>query len=165
VASGGCLGAPPGVEPVRGFEVERYLGRWYEIARLDHRFERGLEAVTAEYTLRSDIEIGVRNRGFDPEAGEWKEAEGRARFVYDSDIGHLKVSFFGPFYASYVIFELDGNYGWAFVSGYDLSYLWLLARSPVVDDELRQAFVARAREIGFDVDGLIWVDQSRNEGD
>lgn len=160
---GGCVGTPAGVEPVRGFEVERYLGRWYEIARLDHSFERGLEAVTAEYTLRDEEEIEVLNRGFDADEGEWKQAEGRARFVHDPDIGHLKVSFFGPFYGSYVIFGLDENYTWAFVSGYDDSYLWLLARSPVVDDELGDAFVARARELGFDVDQLIWVDQSRNE--
>lgn len=156
----GCTGVPTGVEPVRGFEVERYLGRWYEIARLDHSFERGLENVSAEYRLRDDGGIDVLNRGYAPGSGEWKQAEGRAYFVGERGVGHLKVSFFGPFYSSYVVFELDPDYRHAFVSGYDRDYLWLLARTPEVTPALRERFVGRAASLGFPVEGLIWVDQA-----
>lgn len=155
----GCVGHPVGVSPVQGFELERYLGKWYEIARLDHSFERGLERVTAEYSLRDDGGLRVINRGFDPAQGRWKEAEGRAYFVRRSDEGYLKVSFFGPFYGAYVVFELDPEeYRYAFVSGPNESYLWLLARTPQIDDQLRERFLERARQSGFDTGGIIFVD-------
>lgn len=155
----GCTGLPAGVEPVKDFELERYLGRWYEIARLDHPFERGLEQVTADYSLAADGSVNVLNRGLDPEAG-WQSAEGRARFAGEAEIGHLEVSFFGPFYASYVVFELDSQgYQYAFVCGYDRSYLWLLSRTPVVSRELKDHFVQRVAELGFAADELIFVDQ------
>jgi apolipoprotein D and lipocalin family protein len=158
-----CLGMPEGVEPVTGFEVDRYLGRWYEIARLDHGFERGLDGVNANYSLREDGAVGVLNRGFDVAEGEWDAAEGVARFVRDERTGYLKVSFFGPFYGSYVIFDLDkADYRYAFVSGFNRSYLWLLARTPTVEESLKDRFVARAAALGFDTSALIWVDQSRN---
>ena len=132
---GGCLGMPEGVKPVGEFELDRYLGKWYEIARLDHSFERGLEKVTAEYSLRDDGGVKVINRGYSARKGEWKEAEGKAFLVEDASTGYLKVSFFGPFYGSYVIFELErAGYQYAFVSGPDESYLWLLARTPQVSD-------------------------------
>ena len=156
-----CLGAPRGVRPVRGFDVDRYLGKWYEIARLDHSFERGLDRVTAEYSRRDDGGVKVVNRGYSRADGEWEEAQGKAYFVGDGDVGHLKVSFFGPFYGSYVVFELDEeDYSYAFVSGPDKSYLWLLSRTPTVDDSLKERFRRRAEELGFEVDELILVDQS-----
>ena len=102
-----CTGMPEGVQPVSDFELDRYLGKWYEIARLDHSFERGLTQVTAEYSLRDDGGVRVVNRGFSADKGEWNEAEGKAYFVESPDLGYLKVSFFGPFYGSYVVFELD----------------------------------------------------------
>ena len=77
----GCTGIPEGIEPVTGFDQERYLGAWYEIARLDHSFERGLSEVTATYSTNPDGSIAVLNRGFDQEEGRWREAEGVARFV------------------------------------------------------------------------------------
>ncbi len=123
---------PASVEPVQGFDLNRYLGKWYEIARLDHSFEEGLDNVTAVYSLRDDGGVNVVNRGFLSKDDVYQEAEGRAYFVNDSDEGYLKVSFFRPFYASYVIFELDQDgYQYAFVSGPDTSFLWLLSRTPV----------------------------------
>jgi apolipoprotein D and lipocalin family protein len=155
----GCTGVPEGIRPVGGFELERYLGTWYEIARLDHTFERGLEQVTATYTLRDDGGVRVINRGYFAADSQWEEAEGKAYFVDAPDVGHLKVSFFGPFYGSYVIFELDSNdYQYAFVAGPDRSYLWLLSRTPQVSESLRQRFVARATELGFATEELIFVD-------
>ena len=157
----GCTGVPKGIEPVTGFDQQRYLGTWYEIARLDHSFEEGLSQVTAEYSLNNDGSIKVINRGYNAEAGEWKEAEGRAVFVGDSDVGHLKVSFFGPFYASYVVFELDDQYTTAYITGYDRDYLWLMSRTPEVSDEVLEAFKARAEAEGFELGELIVVEQSR----
>jgi len=156
-----CLGVPEGVEPVSRFEADRYLGRWYEIARLDHSFEEGLSNVTAEYGRRDDGGVRVINRGFDTEDQEWSDIEGIARFVGPEDEAHLKVSFFGPFYASYVVFDLAEDYSHAFVSGYNTDYLWLLAREPEVSDALRDRFVSRARQLGFDVSDLEWVVHDR----
>lgn len=147
----------PGVEPVGSFDLSRYLGRWYEIARLDHSFERGMDAVTAEYSMREDGGVKVVNRGYLTAQSEWKEAIGKAYFVKDPKTGFLKVSFFGPFYGSYVIFELDTeNYQYSFVSGPDTSYLWLLARTPEVEPAVLERFIARSRELGFDTDALIY---------
>jgi apolipoprotein D and lipocalin family protein len=154
----GCLGMPEGVKPVNDFELERYLGTWYEIARLDHSFERGLDNVTAQYSLRDDGGVRVINRGYSAEKGEWKEAEGKAFFVDENNRGYLKVSFFGPFYGSYVVFELDKNdYQYAFISGPDLSYLWLLSRTPQISDEAKRNFELKARSLGFKVEDLVWV--------
>ncbi|MDO6825045.1 lipocalin family protein [Marinobacter sp. 1_MG-2023] len=154
-----CTGVPQGIQPVTGLDPEKFLGEWYEIARLDHSFEEGLSQVTAEYELQDDGSIKVINRGFDAEAGEWSLAEGRAVFVGDETTGHLKVSFFGPFYASYVIFELDQDgYQYAYVTGYDRDYLWFLSRTPEVSEEALARFRRAAVEAGFDLDELIVVD-------
>ncbi|NVD06892.1 lipocalin [Vibrio sp. JPW-9-11-11] len=159
VVLSGCMGMPSGVTPVNNFELERYLGTWYEVARLDHSFERGLSKVTATYSLREDGGVNVLNRGYSESEGVWEEAEGKAFFVDDADQGYLKVSFFGPFYGSYVVFELDQtNYQYAFVSGPNTDYLWLLSRSPEVDPLLLDAFIAAAKQRGFDTDNLIMVD-------
>ncbi|MFT6791336.1 MAG: apolipoprotein D and lipocalin family protein [Cellvibrionaceae bacterium] len=156
----GCLGMPEKISPVDEFELKKYLGKWYEIARLDHSFERGLESVTAEYSLRKEDGFSVVNRGYSPEDGEWRVAEGKAYFVNKEDEGYLKVSFFGPFYGSYVIFELDKvNYEYAFVSGPDTSYLWLLSRSPNLPQEIIDKFKQRSKASGFDISHLIFVNQ------
>jgi apolipoprotein D and lipocalin family protein len=155
----GCLGAPEGVEPVRGFEVDRYLGRWYEIARLDHRFERGLEQVTATYALNRDGTVAVLNKGYDPAKGEWREAEGKAKFAGAPDVGALKVSFFGPFYGAYNVIDLDPGYQRALVVGPNLTYLWILARSPSLPQDELERLVAKARALGFDTSTLVYVRQ------
>ena len=158
----GCTSLPDGIDPVGGFELDRYLGKWYEIARLDHSFERGLDKVTAEYSIREDGGVKVVNRGYSSKEAKWDEAEGKAYFVRNSDEGYLKVSFFGPFYGSYVIFELDkDNYSYAMVCGPSRSYLWFLSRTPTVSDELARRFVEKAGELGFDTSELIMVDQTQ----
>ena len=143
---------------VDNFELNRYLGKWYEIARLDHSFERGLEAVSAEYSLRDDGGIRVINSGYNTDTQANQEAEGRAYFVDQPNLGYLKVSFFGPFFGSYVIFELDENYQYAFIAGNTTNYLWLLARTPEVSQELINQFISRANQLGFDTTQLIFVD-------
>ena len=154
----GCTGLPDGVTPVDHFQLERYLGTWYEIARLDHSFERGLSQVSAEYSLNTDGSVKVINRGYSAGNNKWKQAEGKAYFVKRPDQGFLKVSFFGPFYGSYVILELDKNdYAHALVCGPDRSYLWILARSPKISNEVKNALVAKASDLGFKTENLIWV--------
>ncbi len=155
----GCLGVPKGITPVEGFDLDRYLGTWYEIARLDHSFERGLEKVSATYSLRDDGGVKVLNKGYAPAENRWKQAEGKAYFVEGSDKGYLKVSFFGPFYGSYVVFELDKeNYQYAFVTSSNKSYLWLLSRTPKADKELIDRFREKTRKLGFATDDLIFVE-------
>jgi len=154
----GCLGMPESVQPITGFELERYLGKWYEVARLNHSFEKGLSQVTAEYSLREDGGILVLNRGFSESKNEWKEAEGKAYFVNSFSEGYLKVSFFGPFYGSYVVFELDRkNYQYAFISGPSKKYLWLLSRTPSVEIKIIEKFIEMSKSHGFDTDSLIFV--------
>jgi apolipoprotein D and lipocalin family protein len=156
----GCTGIPENVSPVTGFDVNRYLGRWYEIARLDHSFERGLEQVTAEYSLRDDGGLRVVNRGYDPSRQHWKEAVGKAYFTGNSDTGRLKVSFFGPFYGGYNIIELDHEaYQYALVSGPDTSYLWILARRPDLERPVVERLLRRAADLGFDTSQIIFVAQ------
>ncbi len=141
--------------------MNRYLGTWYEIARLDHSFERGLTSVTATYTLRKDGGIHVVNRGYDIASKKWKQAEGRAYFVETPDLGRLKVSFFGPFYGAYNIIALDKNhYQYSMVCGPNRSYLWILARQPVMDPKIRESLIDYARSLEFETDKLILVDHA-----
>lgn len=157
----GCLGYPDEIKPVEAFELNRYLGKWYEIARLDHSFERNLTHVTAEYSLRDDGGLEVVNTGYSIEKDTWKRAVGKAYFVEDENTGYLKVSFFGPFYGSYVIFELDrDDYTYAFIAGPSKSYLWFLSRTPAVDGELLQYFYSKSADLGYQTDEIIVVKQN-----
>ncbi len=148
---------PPGVEAVSPFDLQRYQGRWHEVARLDHSFERGLTNVSATYTPQPDGSVQVVNRGFSPASGEWREAIGKALFTGASTTGSLKVSFFGPFYGGYHVVFLDADYRWALVVGSDLSYCWILAREKTLDPDTRTALLARTKALGVATDALIWV--------
>lgn len=154
----GCTGVPSGIEPVKGFDVSRYAGTWYEIMRLDHSFEEGLTNVTATYTLRDDGTVGVLNRGYDPAECGWSEVEGTATFQEASDLVSLSVTFFWPFAGGYHVFHLDRDaYRYALVSGPTRDYLWILARSPDLDEETLSDLVSVARRNGFDTDELLRV--------
>jgi apolipoprotein D and lipocalin family protein len=155
----GCTGVPDGVETIDDFELDRYLGTWYEIARLDHRFERGLNNVTANYSMRDDGGVRVLNRGYVVDDGEWDEAEGKAYFTGDPSVGQLKVSFFGPFYGGYNVIALDrDNYSYSMVAGPNREYLWILAREPQLDATVVDDLVALAASLNFPVDDLIFVE-------
>jgi apolipoprotein D and lipocalin family protein len=157
----GCTGVPEGLEPVTGFELNRYLGKWYEIARLDHSFERNLSKVTAHYSKKEGGEIVVINRGFNTKTGEWKEIDGHARFIKSESVGSLKVSFFGPFYGGYHIIALDKeNYAYAMVAGPNRSYLWILARDKTLNAKTLSDLVSKARQWGFQTENLIYVEQN-----
>ncbi len=156
----GCAVTPNGITPVENFDVDRYLGTWYEIARLDHRFERGLSRVSATYSKRPDGGIDVLNRGLDSETGKWKEAKGRAYFISDPHVARLKVTFFWPFYGGYNVIALDReDYAHALVCGPNRNYLWILARTRQLDETVIQQLTAKAERLGFDTSQLIFVDQ------
>lgn len=152
-----CTGLPEGVQVVHDFNATRYLGKWYEIVRLDHRFERGLQGVTAEYTERADGGLDVVNSGYNSDNNKREAAEGKAYFIADRDVGRLKVSFFGPFYGAYNIIELDEDYRWAMVCGPDRDYFWILSRSPTMDDTVLDRLLQKATDLGFRTDELIRV--------
>ncbi len=155
-----CLDLPKGLTAVRPFDPDRYLGRWYEIVRLDHSFERGMEQVTAEYSHRADGGIRVLNRGWNPRTGTWKKAEGKAFPLGEPSEGRLKVSFFGPFYAAYNVIALDEQgYSWALVCGPTRKYFWILARTPHLPPELLEGLLERARAMGFPTERVIRVKQ------
>lgn len=152
-----CARIPGGVEPVTGFDLMRYLGTWYEIARLDHAFERDLVDVTADYTLQEDGVVRVVNRGRNKRTGEWEEAVGKAYLLESPDVGSLKVSFFGPFYGGYHVAKLEADYQMALVVGPNLGYAWILARTPAPDQALCNEFQETARQIGIEDDQWIWI--------
>lgn len=161
----GCSYAPPkGVAVVSPFELPRYLGTWYEIARLDHSFERGLSNVHARYRQRPDGSVEVINRGYDEKRRRWQEAVGTARFIGAENVGSLKVSFFGPFYGGYHLVALDQqDYRWALVMGPNRDYLWILARDKQLPAGVRERLLAHAAKLGIDVSQLIWVGHDRDD--
>lgn len=161
-----CATAPPDdVRPVTAFDLNRYLGQWHEIARLDHSFERGMRDVSATYSLQEDGSVKVVNRGYDTQRQAWKEAVGRAVFLGDSSTASLKVSFFGPFYGGYHVIALDQqHYRWSLVAGPDRDYLWILARDKSLPADVRERLLGEARALGFATEKLIWVEHGRSDG-
>jgi apolipoprotein D and lipocalin family protein len=160
----GCTNMPTKIQAVQNFDASRYLGKWYEIARLDHTFERGLSNVSATYTLRNDGGIDVLNRGFDKKSGLWKQAKGRAYFVKEKNVGRLKVTFFWPFYGGYNVIALDSeNYSYSLVCGPNRSYLWILAREKTLNKSLTDKLVKTAENLGFSTDKLIFVEHDLSD--
>ncbi len=154
-----CKTIPKGAVAVKPFDVNRYLGKWYEVARFDYRFEKNLNNTTAEYSLKDDGNIKVVNRGYDFVKGEWKEAMGKAKFVGDKDEAKLKVSFFGPFYAGYNVIAIDQDYKYALVAGKNLNYLWILSREKTIPASIKESYLQKARQLGYNTDKLNWVKQ------
>lgn len=151
---------PENVSPVTGFELDRYLGKWFEVARVDNRFEKGLIKTTAEYTLNGDGTVNVLNSGVDENSGRYKRASGTAEFVRDKYEGALKVSFFGPFYGGYNIVALDEDYRWAIIVGSSPKYFWVLSRTAEFPKELKERAIKVASEVGVTSDKLNWVQQN-----
>jgi apolipoprotein D and lipocalin family protein len=148
---------PKGKPVVTSFEKEKYLGKWYEIARLDFKFERGLSNTTAQYTLNDDGSLRVENRGYNAEKGVWKRAVGKAKFVGAASVARLKVSFFGPFYGAYNVLAVDPEYRYALVAGSGLKYLWLLSRETTLPEEVKVHYLRMATDLGYDTSQLLWV--------
>ncbi len=152
-----CATIPEGVMAVKPFNQEKYLGKWYEIARMDFRFERNLKNVTAEYSLKGTGIIRVDNRGYNYVTKEWKHAVGKAKFTGTPDEAKLKVSFFGPFYSGYNVIALDDEYKYALVAGKNLKYLWLLSRETTMPEKIKQSYLEKARLLGYQINNLVWT--------
>jgi apolipoprotein D and lipocalin family protein len=154
---------PDGATAVSPFDVKKYLGTWYEIARMDYRFERRLSNVSATYTVKGNGDIKVDNKGYSAEKQAWRESIGKAKFVKNANQGRLKVSFYGPFYAGYNIIDLDEQYKYALVAGNNLNYLWILSRKTTIPAKIKERFLAKAKELGYDTEALIWTKHNKQD--
>ncbi len=152
-----CASIPKGAVAVKPFDKEKYLGKWYEIARKDFKYERNLSNTTAEYSLNDDGTIKVDNRGYNTVKEEWTQAIGKAKFVGEENIAKLKVSFFGPFYSGYNVIAIDDEYKYALVAGKNLTYLWILSRYTTIPEDIKDKYLKVAEEIGYNTTDLIWV--------
>jgi apolipoprotein D and lipocalin family protein len=157
-----CVGIPDGVTAVQNFNKDKYLGKWYEIARFDFRFERNLDNTTAQYSINPDGSIKVLNQGYNYVKKEWDSAEGKAKFVGSESEARLKVSFFGPFYGGYNVVDIDENYQNALIYGNSTEYMWILSRNKTIDEATKKRFIEKAKKDGFDVSKLIWVNHNKN---
>jgi apolipoprotein D and lipocalin family protein len=153
---------PQNAAAVEDFDVRRYLGTWYEIARLDYIFERDVDNAVAQYSLNDNGTINVVNSGYNHQKREWVSAKGVAKFRGSGHIAALKVSFFGPFYAGYNVIALDADYKYALVAGRNLNYLWMLSRTKTIPDKTKNVYLALAEKVGYDTSQLIWVNQDKN---
>lgn len=161
LATNSCSTIPKGATAVRPFDKEKYLGKWYEIARLDFRFERNLNNTTANYSVNNDGSIKVDNQGYNYKTKQWKQAIGKAKFVGDQNVAMLKVSFFGPFYAGYNVIALDNEYKYALVAGKNLSYLWILSRETVIKEDVKQNYLKIAENLGYNTSALLWTEHDK----
>jgi apolipoprotein D and lipocalin family protein len=154
-----CVSIPKGATAITPFDKGKYLGTWYEIARMDFKFERNLNQTTANYSLNPDGSIKVVNRGYNYKTSKWSEAVGKAKFAGDPNVARLKVSFFGPFYSGYNVIALDTDYKYALIAGNNTGYMWILSRTKTVSEDVKQNYLKLAKGLGFNIDALIWVEQ------
>ena len=150
---------------VKDLDLKRYLGTWYEIARYDHKFERGLVGVTANYSLREDGKIKVVNSGYKKSLdGRFSSATGKA-YIPDpeSEPARLKVSFFWNFYGDYYVLELSEDYQWAIIGSSSDNFLWILSRTPQLETSVYEALTDKIESRGYDVSKLIQVEQKPSE--
>ena len=158
-----CASIPQKAKPVENFEVNRYLGTWYEVARFDFRFEKDLDNTSANYTLDKKGNVIVLNSGYNFVKKKWSKADGLAKFRGDKNIAALKVSFFGPFYSGYNVIALDENYQYALIAGKSLDYLWILSRTIELPDEIKTEYLKIAEDIGYDTSRLIWIKHDKDD--
>ena len=151
------VGIPDGATAVKNFDSKKYLGKWYEIARFDFRFEKDMNNVIAEYAMKENGHIKVDNKGYNYVKKEWKESVGEAKFVNKKTEAQLKVSFFKPIWAGYNVIDIDEDYQYALVVGSSLKYMWILSRTPEIPETTKLRFLAKAQKLGYNTDDLIWV--------
>lgn len=156
----GChVKRPRNLEVVQDFDIEKYAGKWYEIARFDFKHEKHLSHVTANYSLNADGSVKVENKGYNYVKKEWETATGVAKFNGDKSEGALKVSFFRPFYSGYNVVLMDPDYENALVFGENKRYIWFLSRNKAMPQATKQKFMDKAREYGYDMKKLVWTKQ------
>ncbi len=158
-----CVTIPEGAVAVKPLDTKKYLGKWYEIARLDFKYERDLDNTTAEYSLNDNGTIRVQNKGYNTKKQEWDQAIGKAKFVGDPNTAMLKVSFFGPFYSGYNVIAIDEEYKYALIAGESLKYLWILSRETTIPTEIRDKYLKLAQDIGYKTADLLWVKHDKTK--
>ena len=156
-----CAKIPEGAVAVTPFYKEKYLGKWYEIARIDFKYERDLNNTTAEYSINDDGSIKVDNKGYNTKTGEWDQAIGKAKFVGSENVGRLKVAFFASFYSGYNVIAIDDDYQYALVAGQSLKYLWILSRTTTIPEDVKENYLKIAEDIGYDTSDLLWVEHNQ----
>ena len=156
-----CSTIPKGITAIRQFNKSNYLGKWYEIARLDFKFERNLNNTTAEYSINTNGTIKVFNKGYNTKTNKWESATGKAKFVTDENVAMLKVSFFGPFYSGYNVIAIDKDYQYALIAGKNLKYLWLLSRKTTLPEDVRKNYLELAESLGYKTNALVWVNHDK----
>ena len=156
-----CQAIPKGAKPVTNFEAKKYIGEWYEIARLDFKFERNLNNTKAQYSLKDNGDIKVVNSGYNYVKNNWTEREGNAKFTGSDSIGALKVSFFGPFYSGYNVLAIDEAYKYALVAGKNLNYLWILSREKTIPNHVKETYLSKAKALGYNINDLVWVEHNK----
>ncbi|QES88324.1 lipocalin family protein [Rhizosphaericola mali] len=141
---------------IEHLDVKKYMGKWYEIARVENKFEKGLYNVTAEYQLQKNGTIRVQDSGYSQKKNKREQAIGKTKFTSKESNGGLKVSFFGPFYSAYNIVQLDENYKYALIFGKNSKYLWILSREKNVPSNIKQKYLNYASDNGYDTTKLVW---------
>ena len=152
-----CSTIPKGVIAVKPFDKAKYLGKWYEIARIDFKYERDLNNTTATYSLNNNGTIKVDNKGYNTKKEKWEQAIGKAKFTGNDDIAMLKVSFFDPFYSGYNVIAIDADYKYALIGGASYKYLWILSRDTNIPNEIKNKYVKIAKDIGYNTSDLLWI--------
>lgn len=147
------------LEPVQNFELDWYLGKWYEIGRFDFKWEKNLKNVTAEYSLNKNGTIKVVNSGYDYTEQKQKQSVGKAKFAGNKNEGSLKVSFFGPFYSDYKIIAIDSEYNYALVAGANKKLLWILCRTKTIPADVKERYIQTAQNAGYDLRDFVWTVQ------
>ncbi|MGJ1262214.1 lipocalin family protein [Sphingobacterium spiritivorum] len=147
------------IRGVSNFNLDSYLGQWYEIARLDFRWEKNLKNVTANYSLNEDGSIQVVNEGYDMRKQKQKKSIGKAKFMRDQNEGAFKVSFFPPFSAGYHVMKIDPDYKYALVFGDNLNYMWILSREKSIPGDIKSMYLDFALRSGFEIHKLVWTIQ------
>ncbi|SEA36274.1 apolipoprotein D and lipocalin family protein [Arachidicoccus rhizosphaerae] len=148
---------PRKAEPIKDFDLYNYLGNWYEIARLDHRFEKHMTNVMASYSVNEDGNIRIINSGYQAKKDKWEKVEAVGKFRGSEHEGALKVSFFTPIYEGYNIISIDDNYKYALIAGRNLEYLWILSREKSIPQNIKNNYLKLAELIGYNISKLTWV--------
>lgn len=152
-----CATIPKNATAVKSFDKEKYLGKWYEVARFDFKFEKNLNNTTAVYSLNEDGSIKVDNKGYNSVKKQWTQSIGKAKFVGQETTAMLKVSFFGPFYGGYNVLAIDMQYKYALIAGGSLKYLWLLSRETTMPEDVKAKYLGIAESVGYDITKLLWI--------
>ncbi len=147
-----CNANPVDNTTVSEFDLDRYMGKWYEVARIDNRYQRNLTAVTAEYSLGKGDRITIVNRGYNPSNGEWREVEARGETT--STVGRLKVSFFLFVTSEYNIMDLGENYEWALVGTKSSNFLWIISRTPALPADTLNHIISLAEKRGYNINDI-----------